>query len=113
LKQITIIFCTPIALISFATRSASASFTIFIPVSISASGDTSYCVDAFKVEPVDTTAAGDTFNGALCVGLAYSFRSSSLRYGIEDCAPILVTATDEALEAIPADFRKSYSDTCL
>ena len=28
-------------------------------------GDTSYCVDAFKVEPVATTAAGDTFNGAV------------------------------------------------
>ena len=30
----------------------------------------SYRIDAFKVEPIDTTAAGETFNGALCVGLS-------------------------------------------
>jgi ribokinase len=29
-----------------------------------------YCVEACKVTAVDTTAAGDTFNGALCVGLS-------------------------------------------
>ena len=30
----------------------------------------SYRIDAFKVEPDDNTEAGDTFNGALCVGLS-------------------------------------------
>ena len=30
----------------------------------------SYHVDAFKVKSIDTTASGDTFNVALCVGLA-------------------------------------------
>lgn len=33
-------------------------------------GNNSYRVDSFKVKAVDTTAAGDTFNGALCVGIA-------------------------------------------
>lgn len=35
-----------------------------------ASGRTRQLVPGFKVTPVDTTAAGDTFNGALAVGLA-------------------------------------------
>lgn len=33
-------------------------------------GNNSYSVDSFKVKAVDSTAAGDTFNGALCVGIA-------------------------------------------
>lgn len=33
-------------------------------------GNNSYSVDSFEVKAVDTTAAGDTFNGALCVGIA-------------------------------------------
>lgn len=33
-------------------------------------GNNSYSVDSLKVKAVDTTAAGDTFNGALCVGIA-------------------------------------------
>ena len=33
-------------------------------------GEKTYYVDAYKVVPVDTTAAGDTFNGAVCVGVS-------------------------------------------
>nr|WP_320059594.1 ribokinase [uncultured Bacteroides sp.] len=33
-------------------------------------GAVAYNMDSFKVKAIDTTAAGDTFNGALCVALA-------------------------------------------
>lgn len=64
------------------------------------SNDTFEMVEAFKVKAVDTTAAGDVFNGALCSGLlegqtlseAVRFASkaasiSVTRYGAQDSAP--------------------------
>lgn len=43
-------------------------------------GDKSYMVSARKVKAVDTTAAGDTYNGAMCVALA---EGKTLRESLE------------------------------
>ena len=43
-------------------------------------GDKSYMVSALKVKAVDTTAAGDTYNGAMCVALA---EGKTLRESLE------------------------------
>lgn len=51
----------------------------------------SYCTDAYRVKPVDTTAAGDTFNGALCVGLAEGMNIKKAIKMASKAASIVVT----------------------
>lgn len=62
-----------------------------------------YNVDAFKVVPVDTTAAGDTFNGALCVGLTEGMSIKEAAVFASKASSISVTRNG-AQNSIP--FRK-------
>ncbi|MFA7140828.1 MAG: ribokinase [Proteiniphilum sp.] len=54
-------------------------------------GERSYRVDAFKKKAVDTTAAGDTFNGALCVALAEGFDLRQAAIFASEASSISVT----------------------
>jgi ribokinase len=53
--------------------------------------DESIIVHAVKVDPVDTTAAGDTFNGALLVGLSRGLSGVEVVDFANRCAAISVT----------------------
>lgn len=57
---------------------------------IKEAGNSCY-IEAFKVKPVDTTAAGDTFNGALCVGLAEGMSLKDAASMASKAASIAVT----------------------
>lgn len=57
-------------------------------------------VPAFKVTPVDTTGAGDTFNGALAVALSYGLSvEESLKFG--NLASSLAVQVKGAQDGIP------------
>ena len=68
-----------------------------------------YSIDALTVEAVDTTAAGDTFNGTLCVGLSEGMSIVDAIKMASKAAAIAVTRMG-AQSSIP--FRKELSILC-
>lgn len=70
-------------------------------------GKDSYYVEACKVEPVDTTAAGDTFNGAVCVGLA---EGMNLKQAVQMAAQASALAVTKFGAQVSIPYRKDLSD---
>ncbi len=69
-------------------------------------GDIFHQVEAFKVEPIDTTAAGDTFSGALCVAISEGYSIvDSVRFAAK--ASALTVTKMGAQSSIP--FRSELS----
>lgn len=66
-------------------------------------GADSYYVEACKVQPVDTTAAGDTFNGAVCVGLA---EGRSLKESVQWAARAAALAVTKFGAQVSIPYRK-------
>ncbi|MCI6765988.1 MAG: ribokinase [Prevotella sp.] len=70
-------------------------------------GKDSYYVEACKVEPVDTTAAGDTFNGTVCVGLA---EGMTLKQAVQMAAQASALAVTKFGAQVSIPYRKDLSD---
>lgn len=70
-------------------------------------GADDYYVEACKVEPVDTTAAGDTFNGAVCVGLA---EGMTLKQAVQMAAQASALAVTKLGAQVSIPYRKDLSN---
>lgn len=70
-------------------------------------GDDNYYVEACKVEPVDTTAAGDTFNGAVCVALA---EGMTLKQAVQMAAQASALAVTKLGAQVSIPYRKDLSN---
>lgn len=70
-------------------------------------GNDNYYVEACKVEPVDTTAAGDTFNGAVCVALA---EGMTLKQAVQMAAQASALAVTKLGAQVSIPYRKDLSN---